>query len=154
MTHDNQRVRAVLLAAHGQILLLKRLRPGVPEPYWVTVGGGIEAGDESCEAALHREVVEEIGGSIVILRRVLVLDEIIGGDAITQHYYLCRLLAYDFNQRSGPELSDPTRGAHILESYPLDRHVLAALNIKRPAFRTWLLANLDMLRDEVAGFVP
>ncbi|MDX2878791.1 NUDIX hydrolase [Streptomyces ipomoeae] len=34
------------------------------DPYGVTVGGGVEAQDESVEAALHREVFEELGGTV------------------------------------------------------------------------------------------
>lgn len=43
----------------GQVLLLHCVNPGVPaEPYWMTVGGGIEAGEDERAAAV-RELWEE-----------------------------------------------------------------------------------------------
>ncbi len=51
--------RAVLLDG-DQLVLIKRTKPGV-DPYWVTPGGGVEPEDSSVVAALHREVLEELG---------------------------------------------------------------------------------------------
>lgn len=44
----------------GRLLLIKRTKPG-QAPYWTTPGGGVEDTDESVEAALQRELAEELG---------------------------------------------------------------------------------------------
>lgn len=54
--------RAILLDG-DELILIKRTKPG-REPYWVTVGGGVEEDDATIEAALHREVFEELGGRL------------------------------------------------------------------------------------------
>ncbi|MFF9979547.1 NUDIX domain-containing protein [Streptomyces erythrochromogenes] len=56
-----ERVRAVLVTADYTMLVIRRTKPEIPE-YWVLPGGGVEPSDESREAALHREIHEEIGG--------------------------------------------------------------------------------------------
>ncbi|WP_235493781.1 NUDIX domain-containing protein [Streptomyces violaceoruber] len=49
------------------MLIIRCTRPGIPE-YWVLPGGGVEPGDESKEAALYREIHEEIAGKANIVR--------------------------------------------------------------------------------------
>jgi ADP-ribose pyrophosphatase YjhB (NUDIX family) len=46
------RVRALLITQDGDLLTIRRTRPG-QEPYWVLPGGGVEDG-EDLEAALAR----------------------------------------------------------------------------------------------------
>lgn len=55
-------VRVLLLDPRDRLLLLHcaDTRNPARAPYWVTVGGGVEAG-ESDEAAARREVMEEVG---------------------------------------------------------------------------------------------
>jgi 8-oxo-dGTP pyrophosphatase MutT (NUDIX family) len=62
MTDVVKRSARVILLDGDELVLIKRTKPG-REPYWVTVGGGVEADDESIEAALQREVFEELGGT-------------------------------------------------------------------------------------------
>ncbi|MFD0623542.1 NUDIX domain-containing protein [Streptomyces sanglieri] len=62
-----QRVRAILITPDNTTLMIKRIRPGIA-PYWVIVGGGIEDSDTSQEAALLREIREEIAGDAEIVR--------------------------------------------------------------------------------------
>ena len=44
-------------------MLIKRTKPN-QRPYWTTPGGGIEESDESVEAALQREPIEELGAEV------------------------------------------------------------------------------------------
>ncbi|MEU2632081.1 NUDIX domain-containing protein [Kitasatospora sp. NPDC007106] len=52
------------------------------DPYWVIVGGGVENTDTDREAALLREISEEIAGDAEILRLLHQLDNPKGGDGV------------------------------------------------------------------------
>jgi len=52
-------VRAIIVTPDGELLLI-RVRSPQGAVFWITPGGGIEA-DESPEAALRRELGEELG---------------------------------------------------------------------------------------------
>lgn len=68
MTADHERTRLVRQAVRvlpisptGQVLLLQCVRPGAGDaPFWVTIGGGLESGEDEREAAV-RELWEETG---------------------------------------------------------------------------------------------
>lgn len=62
-------VVAVITNEKGEILLAKRNQPDSPEIHgkWEFVGGGVEFGEEPV-AALKREVMEEIGVDIQVVR--------------------------------------------------------------------------------------
>lgn len=68
-----ERVRAILLTTAGSMLVINRICPGIP-PYQVLVGGGVEPEDADLEAALLREVHEEIAGEAVNLHPFRQLD--------------------------------------------------------------------------------
>jgi ADP-ribose pyrophosphatase YjhB (NUDIX family) len=66
----------------------------------VTVGGGVEAEGHTIEAALHREVFEELSGTVDLAELVyLTTDKLNGGIGI-QHVLAARLVA------SGPDHAD------------------------------------------------
>jgi 8-oxo-dGTP pyrophosphatase MutT (NUDIX family) len=54
--------RLLVLTPEGRVLLL-RLTPSFRDPFWVTPGGGLDAG-ESFEAAAERELREEVGRTL------------------------------------------------------------------------------------------
>jgi 8-oxo-dGTP pyrophosphatase MutT (NUDIX family) len=82
--------RAILLDGE-ELVLIKRTKPG-REPYWVTVGGGVEADDDTIEAALHREVFEELGGTVDRAELVyLITDQLSGGIGV-QYIFAARLV--------------------------------------------------------------
>jgi 8-oxo-dGTP pyrophosphatase MutT (NUDIX family) len=56
--------RVLLLDPQDRILLLRGRFEGSADPFWFTVGGGVEAGESIAEAAV-REVLEETGFSDV-----------------------------------------------------------------------------------------
>ncbi|MGW2510870.1 NUDIX hydrolase [Streptomyces scopuliridis] len=120
-----QRVRAVLITPTNTMLAIKRIRPGLPE-YWVLPGGGVEADDESLEAALHREVREEIAGRAEITGLLRTLES----DDEQQFFYLARITQWNFDERSGPEFSRDDRGEYLLEEVPLTAEGLDAINLK------------------------
>ena len=111
-------------------------------------GGGVELADASLEAALQREVMEELGATIAILRPVLLLEQPrFSGRLERQMVFLCRLLTLDPTLRHGPEFSDPSRGRYLPEFHPLDRAALAQLPIRPAALGRFLAGHGDALPD-------
>ncbi|MEE1740245.1 NUDIX domain-containing protein [Streptomyces sp. BE147] len=120
-----ERVRAVLVTADDTMLVIRRTRPGIPE-YWVLPGGGVEPGDASREAALHREIHEEIAGKADIIRLLHTTES----DDERQLFYLTRITTWSFDDRTGPEFSAEGRGEYALEEIPLTLEGLDAIDLK------------------------
>ncbi|MER8083585.1 NUDIX domain-containing protein [Streptomyces sp. NPDC094048] len=120
-----ERVRAVLVTADGTMLVIRRTRPGIPE-YWVLPGGGVEPSDESREAALHREIHEEIAGKADIIRVLHTMES----DDERQLFYLARIATWSFDDRTGPEFSAVGRGEYALEEIPLTMEGLDGIDLK------------------------
>ncbi|WP_411114935.1 NUDIX hydrolase [Streptomyces sp. 029-5] len=120
-----ERVRAVLVTADDTMLVIRRTRPGVPE-YWVLPGGGVEPSDESREAALHREIHEEIAGKADIIRLLHTMES----DDERQLFYLARIATWSFDDRTGPEFSAEGRGEYALEEIPLTMEGLDGIELK------------------------
>ncbi|NUT35187.1 MAG: NUDIX domain-containing protein [Hamadaea sp.] len=114
-----RRARALLITPGGNVLTVRRHRPG-HEPYWMLPGGGIEPDDTSLEAAVLREVTEETGGR-PDLHRLVDISPLYG----TRHaIYVGRIDAWDERRRTGPELDNPV-GSYHLEEIPVDPDRLA-----------------------------
>ncbi len=120
-----ERVRAVLVTPDDTMLVIRRTRPGIPA-YWVLPGGGVEADDESREAALHREIHEEVAGKADI---VLLLHTIETDDE-RQLFYLARIATWSFDDRTGPEFSAEGRGEYALEEVPLTLEGLDGIDLR------------------------
>ncbi|MCX4846944.1 NUDIX domain-containing protein [Streptomyces sp. NBC_00893] len=120
-----ERVRAALVTADDTMLVIRRTRPGIPE-YWVLPGGGVEPSDESREAALHREIHEEIAGKADIIRLLHTMEF----DDERQLFYLARIATWSFDDRTGPEFSAEGRGEYALEEIPLTMEGLDGIDLK------------------------
>jgi ADP-ribose pyrophosphatase YjhB (NUDIX family) len=120
-----QRVRAVLITPQNTMLTIKRIRPGTP-PYWVLPGGGVDDGDESLEAALHREIHEEIAGKPEIIRLLHTIETATD----QQFFYLATISEWNFENRTGPEFNLEDRGEYLLEEIPLIPQALDRINLK------------------------
>ncbi|MFJ9340237.1 NUDIX domain-containing protein [Streptomyces sp. NPDC101733] len=120
-----ERVRAVLVTTDDTMLVIRRTKPGVPV-YWVLPGGGVEASDESREAALHREIHEEIAGKADIVRLLHTMES----DEERQLFYLARIETWNFADRTGPEFSAEGRGEYALEEIPLTGDGLDGIDLK------------------------
>ena len=82
----------VIYNAEGRILIDKRKPEGLLGGLWEFPGGKVEKG-ESLEAALVREVREELGISIEIVRPLTVVDHAYSHFRIELHAFECRYLA-------------------------------------------------------------
>jgi ADP-ribose pyrophosphatase YjhB (NUDIX family) len=136
-----ERVRAVLVTPAGCLLAIRRDRPD-RATYWVLPGGHVDIGDQSLEAALSREISEEIAGEADITSLLQVLESETGGERERQHIYLGRIASWDFAAHTGPEFSEPGRGIYQLEQIPMTVAGLTAIDLK-PA------AVADLLRDAI-----
>lgn len=144
--------RVVLLTGNGELLLIRRTRPG-REPYWTTPGGGVEDTDATVEAALHRELAEELGARATAVRRVFVVSSPADGGVRVQHFFVARLAAIDERARTGREYSDPSRGRYELERVDLHGDGLSGIDLKPAALKGFVLAHRVALMAEVASAV-
>ena len=79
---ERRSARAILIDGVGRLVLIRRTKPGRPM-YWTTAGGGVEDGDSSVEAAMHREIFEELAG--VEMRAPLAPPAVPADASITPH---------------------------------------------------------------------
>lgn len=132
-----ERVRALLITPDGELLTIKRTLPG-QEPYWVLPGGGVDPGDASREAALERELREELAA----LADVHGLLHVMERPGERQFFYLTRVRSWSFADRSGPEFADSSRGQYELQAIPLTVAALAAIDLKPDQVADVLLDHL------------
>ncbi|GAA2135900.1 NUDIX hydrolase [Streptomyces synnematoformans] len=152
MTVSHRRVvkrtaRAILLDG-DEMLLIKRTKPG-REPYWITPGGGVEPGDPSVVAALHREVDEELGARVtgavpVFVDTVPEGPEGPGGErgVKVQHFFACRLTSMDLTRRHGPEVEAPC-GEYETVRIPFTREGVDSVEVVPPSLRAYLRTNIE-----------
>ncbi|KDN81181.1 NUDIX domain-containing protein [Kitasatospora cheerisanensis] len=135
-----ERVRAVLLTPTGTMLVINRVRPG-RAPYQVLVGGGVEDEDAGREAALVREIREEIAGTVTALRP---LCELRNDRGEAEYFYVAELGSWNFDDRSGPEFARADRGEYLLREVPLTVEAVGALNLMPPQLK-------DVLRKAIGA---
>lgn len=139
-----QSARALLFDSEHRLVLIKRTKRG-QEPYWVTVGGGVEPEDTGIEAALHREVLEEVGGRVDRIRQVLLItDELPVGIGL-QHVYAARLVSMDPDARTGAEFTEPGRGTYEVVRLPATLRALSGVRLLPPRLAEFTQANLSGL---------
>ncbi|MFJ4626450.1 NUDIX domain-containing protein [Streptomyces sp. NPDC088847] len=132
----------VVLLDDGHLVFLKRGWPG-GDPYCTTVGGSVEPEDADLEAALRREVLEEIGATIGPATEFLTLTEPCGTSTVVQHYFLADLVAMDLDLRHGPELDDPDTGLFEPVRVDVSRSAVAALNLQPPELADYVRAHVE-----------
>lgn len=120
-------VRALLLDGDA-LVLIRRTKPGRPV-YWTTPGGGIEPGDASPEAALRRELDEELGATAGAVRQVFACGEQSPGLHRLNTFYVCRLVSMDLSRRHGPEFDDPGSGRHDVERVTCTPAALSSIDL-------------------------
>ncbi|MFE8007682.1 NUDIX domain-containing protein [Streptomyces sp. NPDC057418] len=135
--------RAILLDGE-ELVLIKRTKPG-REPYWVTVGGGVEADDDTIEAALHREVFEELGGTVDRAELVYLITDQLNGDIGVQYIFAARLVTIDLTARTGTEFSKPERGAYEVVRVPFTCDALRELNLMPSQLADFIATNTQAI---------
>jgi 8-oxo-dGTP pyrophosphatase MutT (NUDIX family) len=140
-------VRAILLTSAHEVLLIGIRSRRARARFWITPGGGVEAG-ESDEQALRRELMEEVGlvafemGPLVWRREHTYAW---GEKRIRQreHYHIVEV------ERFEPHMSDPT------EARSLDRFLWWRLSeLARPSERVTPLALADIVARYLAFGPP
>lgn len=95
--HDRQIVRAIVVDDQGLFYFVRAERDDEfgPATLIETSGGGVEPG-EDLEAAIHRELREELGVEVDILRKLGIVSDyynLIHRHNIN-HYFLCRIRGF------------------------------------------------------------
>lgn len=141
------------------LVLIRRVRPGSPRPYWITPGGGVEPEDDSVVAALHRELDEELGGKVTDVVPAFV-DTVAHSHhedgtpahphgVKVQHFFVCRLTELDPSRRHGPEVERPN-GEYEIVRVPFTREGVTSVNVVPPSLRAYLAANIEGVRALLA----
>ncbi|MFC7618580.1 NUDIX domain-containing protein [Actinokineospora soli] len=86
--------RAILIDDLARLVLIKRIKPG-QAPYWTAPGGGVENTDASVEAALHRELAEELGAEVTHVSQVFLFSSPSDAGVAVQHFFVARLARLD-----------------------------------------------------------
>ncbi|MCX4395235.1 MULTISPECIES: NUDIX domain-containing protein [unclassified Streptomyces] len=144
MTDIVKRNARVILLDGDDLVLIKRTKPG-RDPYWVTVGGGVEEDDATIEAALHREVFEELGGKLGRAELVhLITDQLESGIGV-QHIFAARLKSMDLSARTGTEFAKPERGGYEVIRVPFTAKAARELNLMPPELADFIATNTDAI---------
>lgn len=136
--------RAILLDG-DELVLIKRIKPG-KDPYWVSVGGGVEDEDPTIEDALHREVFEELGGTLERAELVhLITDDLAGGGIGVQHIFAARLASMNLSARTGTEFSKPERGEYEVVRVPFTAEAVRGLKLMPPELSEFISVNTEAI---------
>ncbi|WP_119731035.1 NUDIX domain-containing protein [Thermomonospora amylolytica] len=142
-------VRALILDENDDLVLFRRTKPG-REPYFSTPGGKVEPEDSDPEAALRRELDEELGATAGPLRQVFSYFEQGLGLHYLSTFYVCRLISLDLSRRHGPEFDDPAKGAYDVVRVPCTPEALAAIDL----FPAPLAAYLQAHAQDLPSLLP
>src|SRR6266516_4110927 len=141
--------RAILIDADDRLLLIRRTKPGQPV-YWTTPGGGVDDTDASIEAAMHREIAEEMGAEAAGASQVFLNSRPSAAGIAVQHFFVARLTRLDWSARSDPEFADPAKGSYELARIDLHGDDLASIDLVPVALKKFILANRAALLAQVA----
>lgn len=142
----NKRVRALIIDKNNQLILIKRVKEDT-EPYWVAPGGGVEQSDITLEDAIKREIQEEAGAEISVIKLLRVEEFQLEEEVFVEQYiFLCELRTM-IGEPNGPEFADLARGQYIWDAIPLDVHIIGQMNIKPDTLKSFLVSNARNLRE-------
>jgi ADP-ribose pyrophosphatase YjhB (NUDIX family) len=146
VTVGRRAARAILIDDLHQLILIKRTKAG-HVPYWTAPGGGVENADASLQAALYRELLEELGAAATGATQVFLFSSPSDDGVAVQHFFVARLVSLDEAARSGPEFVNP-RGGYEVDRISLRGDDLVAINLKPAALKDFVVANREALLVE------
>jgi 8-oxo-dGTP pyrophosphatase MutT (NUDIX family) len=143
--------RAILVDG-DDLVVIKRTQPARdPEPYWVTVGGGIKPDDADPEAAMRREVLEEIGGTVGPAQQIFLHTEAKPEGVRRAHFFLANLKSMDLAAATGTEFTLPERGTYEIQRIPFTAAGIRSIRLWPPQLADYLADHADGLRDLAAA---
>lgn len=136
-----RRVRGIILY-NDSIILIKRERSeeGKKILYYVFPGGGVEEDDKTLEAALHREIFEELGIKISISKNLYLNSY----NNQNNGYFLCEYLSGQIGTGTGPEFNDKNysdRGTYTPVIVPISK--IADINLVPEVVKNRLILDLE-----------
>lgn len=142
----NKRVRALIIDENNQLILIKRVKEGV-EPYWVAPGGGLEKTDVTLEDAIKREIREELGAEISVVKLLRIEEFRLEEEVFVEQYiFLCELRTLT-GKPNGPEFNSLANGQYIRDMIPLDGQIIGRMNIKPDTLKNFLVNSAGKLRQ-------
>ncbi len=138
--------RAILIDEESQLVLFRRTLPK-RKPYWSTPGGGVDPEDDSIEAALHRELAEELGATVDRVQQVFMASPPRGDGIAVAHFFVCRLVSMNLSLRTGEEFSNPAKGRYDVERIDLRGRKLSRYALQPPEAKEFILANRHALLE-------
>jgi 8-oxo-dGTP pyrophosphatase MutT (NUDIX family) len=149
MTVARRSARAILIDDDGNLVLIKRTKPDVPV-YWTTAGGGVEDSDASVEAAMRREIFEELGATAAGASPVFLASTLSEYGVKIQYFFLARLTSLDVSVRTGAEVFDPAKGRYDPDRITLldDGSALTAIDLQPSELKAFIAANREALLAE------
>lgn len=142
--------RGIVIDDERRMVLIKRTKPG-QNPYWTSPGGGVEESDISVEAALRRELAEELGATADGYQQVFLASDPSDAGVAIQYFFVARLISLNLTERYGSEFTKPERGGYDLDYVPLSDDSLETIDLKPVVLKEFVLANRAALLAE-AGF--
>ena len=103
------------------------------------------------EAALRRELAEELGAEASGASRVFLHSSPSDSGVAVQYFFVARLVTMDEARRGGPELADPSRGGYDVDRFDLLGDDLAGVDLKPGALKEFIMANREALLAEAIG---
>ena len=136
--------RAILFDDKQRLVLFKRTKPNQPV-YWATPGGHVETSDDSIEAALHRELLEELSATISKPKQIFLYSHRRADHVLTiEHFFLAKLLSIDLKApRRGPEFNDAANGIYEAVFVPLQD--LESINLNPLELKNFIENNKQAL---------
>jgi 8-oxo-dGTP pyrophosphatase MutT (NUDIX family) len=141
--------RAILIDDDGNLVVIRRTKPDVPV-YWTTAGGGVEDTDASVEAAMRREIFEELGATAAGASRVFLASTLSEYGVKIQYFFVCRLASLDLSLRNGPEFANPAKGRYDPDRITLldGGTALTAIDLQPSELKTFIVDNREALLAE------